>query len=125
MFDLMGLTKNRQFREVYGKGKSIPDRLLVIYVMPNSLAYSRFGFCVGKKVGNAVVRNRVKRILREICRLNISTFKVGYDCVIIARPRIVDENYYSIEKSFIRLIKKAGLERKEMPNIEVNNNTTN
>lgn len=125
MYQLMGLTKNSQFREVYGKGRSIPDRLLVIYYMPNNLACSRFGFCVGKKVGNAVIRNRIKRVLREICRLNIVGFKNGYDCVIIARPRIINEDYESIKKSLMRLIKKAGLERKEMPDIEKNSNNAN
>ncbi len=125
MCQFVGLTKNKEFREVYGKGKSIPERLIVLYYKPNDLGFNRFGFSVGKKVGKAVVRNRIKRMLREICRLNLENVKKGYDYVIIARPRIVKENYFTIEKSFFKLLKKAGLAGNEMVSGEKNGNTSN
>lgn len=125
MYQFAGLTKNKQFREVYGKGKSVPERLIVLYFKPNDLGFNRFGFSVGKKVGNAVVRNRIKRILREVCRLNLEKVKKGYDYVIIARPRIVEEDYFTIEKSFLKLLKKAGLAGNEMSSGEKNCNNSN
>lgn len=125
MCQFISLTKNKQFREVYGKGKSVPERLIVLYYKPNDLNQKRFGFSVGKKVGNAVVRNRIKRILREICRLNLDKVKNGFDYVIIARPRIIEENYLNIEKSFIKLLKRAGLAGNGMASGEKDCNTSN
>lgn len=112
MTQFYGLEKNSNFREVYNNGKSLADRFLVLYWLPNNLEYTRFGFSIGKKVGKAVIRNRYKRILREICRLNKKDVMDGFDCVIIARPRIVGQDYQAVEKSFSYLIAKAGIKKR-------------
>lgn len=125
MYQIKGLAKNKQFREVYARGRSVAEKLLVLYFMPNGQQFTRFGFCVGKKIGKAVYRNRVKRILREICRVNSRLIKEGLDCIIIARPRIIGETYHGIEKSFLKLTEKAKLVRKEMTVSEDSNNSSN
>jgi len=102
----IGLTKNKEFSFVFNKGNSVADRLLVIYSVPNGKNITRFGYSVGKKVGKAVTRNRYKRILREIKRHNYAQLKEGFDCVIIARPKILRESYLEIEKSF-KIVEKG------------------
>ena len=79
--------------------------------MPNGLNLSRYGFSVTKKVGKAVRRNRVKRQLREIMRLQ--TLRVGWDIVIIARPVVVDADYHQVEQEVTGLLARAKLLEKE------------
>lgn len=80
--------------------------------MPNGLDLSRCGFSVTKKVGKAVRRNRVKRLLREIMRLQ--PLRTGWDIVIIARPAVVDANYHQLEQEVTGLLVRAKLlEKKE------------
>ena len=71
------LKKNYQFRFVYNRGKSIANRLLVMYVVRNGTNGNRFGISVSKKVGNSVVRSRITRLLRESYRLSESKFLAG------------------------------------------------
>lgn len=103
------LKKNKDFRRVYSKGRSFADRRIIMYFFKNDREESRIGFSVSKKVGNAVIRNRTRRILKEICRLNRSQIKKGFDIIIIARAAIAGNTYREIEKSFFWLIKKSGL----------------
>jgi ribonuclease P protein component len=118
----IGLAKNKEFSYVFNKGKSVADRLLVLYAVPNDKNITRFGYSVGKKVGKAVTRNRYKRILREIRRQNQSRIKEGFDCVIIARPKILGESYGEIEKSFKKLADKAKIAQKESKANEICDN---
>ncbi len=83
------------------------DRLVVMKVLPNSLDLTRCGFSVSRRVGSAVVRNRVKRRLREIMRL--TPLPPGWDIVFIARPRVAAARYDNIEKSVRGLLTRAGL----------------
>ncbi len=83
------------------------DRLVVMKVLPNSLDLTRCGFSVSRRVGSAVVRNRVKRRLREIMRL--TPLPPGWDIVLIARPRVAAARYVNIEKSVRGLLSRAGL----------------
>jgi ribonuclease P protein component len=101
------LTKPEQYALVYEKGISRADSILVIKAIPNQTEQSRYGISVSKKVGKAVVRNRVKRILREILRL--SPLECGWDIVLIARRSIVFCNYHRIQKSVTNLLSRACL----------------
>lgn len=103
------LTQNKEFRVVYRKGKSYSNEMLVLYVYKTKNDYTRFGISVSKKVGKSVVRNRVKRLIKESYRLNCHKIKKGYDLVFIARTLSSNKNYTSIENSLINLVKKAGL----------------
>ncbi len=99
------LTKPEQYTAVYQTGITRTDRFLVLKAKPNNLEFSRFGISVSKKVGNAVTRNRVKRILREILRL--ATKHPGWDIVIIARLPSAESEYRVLEQSVISLLSRA------------------
>jgi ribonuclease P protein component len=67
------------------------------------------GFSVSKKIGNAVVRNRIKRVLREICRKNMELFPHNYDYIFIARPKIKGFSYQQVEKEVVGKLKEVEL----------------
>lgn len=79
------LKNNKDFLTLYKKGRSIVSRTVVIYFRKNGLPYNRFGITAGKKVGNAVMRNRAKRIIRQAYRENEILFPLGLDIVFVAR----------------------------------------
>ena len=103
------LKKNKEFQRVYQCKKSFIGRYLVLYLKKNDLNYSRFGFVVSKKVGKAVERNKIKRRLKEICRLNFDRFKTGYDLIFIARIKIKGIGYQLVEQEIEKLCGKAGI----------------
>ena len=103
-----GLKKDSDFRKVYKHGKSFSSRYLVMYILNNKSENSRIGISVSKKVGKAIIRNKVRRRIKEAYRLNIDeNVKIGYDIVFIARVAIKDAEYKDIEKSMKHLVKKA------------------
>lgn len=103
------LTKNEEFRVVYRRGKSFSNELLVLYIYKNKRDYHRLGISVSKKVGKSVVRNRVKRLIKESYRLNSHKLKEGFDFIFIARVASNGKSFKNIESSFINLCKKAGI----------------
>lgn len=80
---------------------------MVLRAAPSGLPFTRCGFSVGKKVGKAVVRNRVKRRLREIARL--SSIKPGWDIVLIARPGAAAASYADLDRATADLLGRARL----------------
>ena len=101
------LTKRAQYALVYRKGSTYIDRLIVMKVLPNGLDLSRYGFSVTKKVGKAVQRNRLKRLLRQI--VGSQLLKPGWDIVFIVRRRAVDADYHQLEKAIAGLLSRAHL----------------
>ena len=99
------IKKNREYRRIYNRGKSVADRNMVLFSMENNLENCRFGFTASKKIGNAVIRNRVRRLFKEACRLNLEKFKNGFDYVLMARYAIVGVKYQQVEKSLLKLLK--------------------
>lgn len=105
----VSLKENRIFRRLYAKGKSGVSPTMVLYCRKNGRTESRLGLTTGTKLGNAVVRNRVRRRLREIYRLHEQDLLPGYDIVIVARVRAVHSRYANLERDFLRLAKKLQL----------------
>ena len=109
------LKENHLFRRAYNRGKSAADSRLALYVRRNGQKANRLGLTVSTKVGRAVVRNRVRRRLREIYRLHEDTLAPGCDVVIVARVRAASSDYHQLEHSFLKLADKLGLLKKDGP----------
>ena len=107
------LKKNSDFRRLYARGKSAATPYLVLYCRPNRRGENRLGYTVSTKLGHAVVRNRVRRRLREIVRLSEPALKQGWDIVVVARSRCVGAPYRKLEVSFLEACGKLGLIREE------------
>lgn len=103
------LRKNKEYREVYKKGKSMANKLLIICFMKNYKKENRIGFTVSKKVGKSVVRNRVRRILKENYRLNYGKLKKGYNIVFIARSSSNKSSFKEIKSAMLHLLRKNKL----------------
>ena len=109
------LRKSSQFAAVYGEGRSWANNLLVVKAIPNGLALSRYGFAISRRVGKAVTRNRIRRLLREILRAE--PIETGWDVVIIVRPATAAADYNSLSKASRGLLLRAGLLRMVKDNI--------
>lgn len=107
--------EDRRFREIRQRGRSVANDLLVLSALANDLPYSRFGFAVSSRIGNAVVRNRIKRRLREILRLRMATIRPGCDIILIARKPIRSAEYHQLETACARLLRRAQLLLDEEP----------
>jgi ribonuclease P protein component len=103
------LTKRAQYLAVYKSGNAWGDNLIQIKALPNGLELSRYGFSVTKSLGNAVVRNRVRRLLKEIMRL--TPVRTGWDIVFIARPSAAVADYRQLKESVHKLLARADLLR--------------
>ena len=103
------LKENYEFRRLYQRGKSAAGGTMVLYCRKNKLDHNRLGLTASTKLGHAVVRNRVRRRLREIYRLNAHKLSSGYDIVIVARTRCVGGDYWKMEKAFLSACEKLGL----------------
>ena len=112
------LKLNHLFRRLYHKGKSAAGKYLVIYCRRNGTQENRIGLTVSAKLGHAVVRNRVRRRLREIYRLHESQFQPGWDIVVVARSRAVDAPYQKLERAYLSQADKLGLLIHEEKQIE-------
>jgi len=104
----VSLKKNRDFRRLYSKGKSAANALLVIYCLKNQSPVNGLGITVSKKLGGAVVRNKVRRRIKEAYRLCEGDVKTGFNIVLVARSRCVGCSFCSLQRSLVDLLKKAG-----------------
>ncbi len=110
MKQYVSLKKNTDFGRVYRQGKSYGNKLLVMYVLERGQDQEgRIGISVSKKVGNSVVRHRVKRLIKESFRTHLDRWKAGYDIVVIARQDAKDKDYHKIESALLHLGKYHNL----------------
>lgn len=109
MKNTQSLKWNKDFRRLYYRGKSIACGYVVVYAMKNRRSENRLGLTCGKTVGKAVVRNRVKRLMRESYRLSEPELKCGYDIVIVARSRAAGKDYAQISKDVRYAFRKLEL----------------
>ena len=94
------LKHNHDFRRLYSRGKSAVSPSMVVYCRRNGLDHNRLGFTVSTKLGGAVVRNRARRRLREVCRLSGENLKSGYDLVVVARSRALSAPFSQLLSHF-------------------------
>ena len=103
------LKKNHEFKRLYSKGKSAATQCVVVYCRRNGKPENRLGVTVSAKIGGAVQRNRVRRRLKEIYRLNEHALPAGYDIVVVARVRSRYAGYREIEVSVLSAFRKLNL----------------
>ncbi|NNU90747.1 MULTISPECIES: ribonuclease P protein component [Anoxybacillus] len=102
------IKKNDEFQEVFKKGKSVANRQFVLYVLDKpEQPYFRIGLSVSKKIGKAVVRNRVKRYIRQVFQEERDRVQVGKDYVIIARVPVATMEYEEVRKSLVHVLRRA------------------
>ena len=111
------LKKARDFQHVRRQGRSAGTALLTLGWAANDLERCRLGYAIGKRIGGAVIRNRIKRRLREIMRLQIKAGHLapGYDLVLIARPGAAQASYQQLATDVIHLLQRARLWRAAPP----------
>ena len=103
------LKSKKSFQVVYGKGRTVVDGMSVFYILSGQGESLQIGMAVGKKLGCAVVRNRVKRMMREVFRMHRTELKKGYHIVWVARRKLTKADYKTFERVFLRLAKRAAL----------------
>jgi ribonuclease P protein component len=107
------LGKKEDFNKVYRYGKSSANHQFVVYVMRQpAVDHFRLGVSVSKKLGNAVVRNRIKRLVKEIVRHHGPSIAPKHDFIVIARKPVADMDYAEMEKSLLHVFRRASLLRK-------------
>lgn len=97
------------FKDVFSKGRPFFKDDLVLYAIANKRPYSRIGISISKKVGRAVERNRIRRLIREVYRMNVGRLKKGMDIVLVVRPGCKGDDLYSMERSLLDLLRMADL----------------
>jgi ribonuclease P protein component len=109
MLHTVSLKDNGAFRRLYHRGSTVGNRYLVIYCRRNGTDTTRLGFTVSTKLGHAVVRNRMRRRLREIYRAQEQELRPGFDIVVVARSAAVEAEFALLQRSFRTLTDKLGL----------------
>lgn len=105
----VSIKNNHEFKRLYYKGGYKPSGLLVLYFKKNGLGNNRLGITVSKKVGKAVVRNRVRRLIKENYRLLENRIKNSYDFVIVARGRAAEADFHDIKRAMLYVFEKCDL----------------
>lgn len=103
------IRKNSEYRLVYKHGNYEVGRFCVVYRMPVAKLATRIGFVTGKKVGGAVERNRARRLMKEVYRLNQHAIREGYAIVVVGRARMASATYDQACKEMMYLFKKSKL----------------
>jgi ribonuclease P protein component len=103
------LKENYEFRRMYQRGKSAVSGSMVLYCRKNKLGHNRLGLTASTKLGHAVVRNRCRRRLREVYRLNSPALRQGYDFILVARGRTPVAPWKELNDTFMKLCRKLDL----------------
>ncbi|MCR4989558.1 MAG: ribonuclease P protein component [Lachnospiraceae bacterium] len=105
MINTLSLRNSSQFSNVFKNGRSKANKYLIVYILENNQPFNRFGISVSKKVGNSVIRHRVKRLIKESYRLQEKMFNSGLDIAVIARGQASSISYEEMESALLHLLK--------------------
>ena len=103
------LKENHEFRRLYQRGASAVGGGMVVYCRKNKLGHNRLGLTASTKLGHAVVRNRCRRRLREVYRLNSPRLRQGYDIILVARGRTATAKWKELNDTFLKCCRKLEL----------------
>ncbi len=103
------LRRSADFERVRSQGRSWYHPLVTISVAPNLLPHNRYGFIASRRLGNAVIRNRIRRVLREVVRHAEPRLKTGFDITCVARNEIVTQPYSTVRDALEDLFQRANL----------------
>lgn len=102
------IKKNTEIERVFKRGKKFKEDFLILIATGNNLNQARFGFIVSQKISKkAVLRNKLKRRLREIVRSKLKEFKKGRDVIVMAVPGLETKDFWEIKNTINKLFKKA------------------
>jgi len=111
------IAKEKDFEKIFKGGASFKENFLILKIISNNSQINRFGFVISKKVSkNAVVRNRIKRQLSELVKLQKDKIKKGFDGVFIILPGLENKDFWELEEILKNLFKKAKLIVQEILN---------
>ncbi|MGE5588839.1 MAG: ribonuclease P protein component [Clostridia bacterium] len=106
------LRKSRGFTRVFEHGKSLPGRRVVVYYMENGLPFNRVGVAVSKRLGGAVERNRLKRVVKEAYRASEAALREGLDLVLLPRSKAKTASFQEVREELLGLLSECGASRK-------------
>jgi ribonuclease P protein component len=109
------IRRSQDFKRTYARGRSYPHSLMILYVVPGNAGVTRFGFSVSRKLGGAVIRNRIRRRLREACRRILKEVRPGFDVVFVARRVAATQDFAALEAAIRQLLARAKLLNQETP----------
>jgi len=101
------LRRSDDLKQVRQYGFSRRHPLLILVSKRNGMQNSRFAFITSRRVGTAVTRNRVKRLLRESVRLSLNQIELGWDCLLIARPAIAHASFSDVQSAILQLLERS------------------
>ena len=107
------LRRSADIQHVRRNGRRSYHPLLTLYVMNNDRANARFAISVSRRVGNAVVRNRAKRLVREAIHGQLSQLEAGWDCLFVASPEMATASFAEVQMAVNRLLLRANLLRQD------------
>lgn len=110
---VVSIKNNYEFRRMYAKAKHTVSPYFVVYSRKNAYGVNRLGITASTKLGHAVIRNRVRRRIREIYRTNQDRMVRGYDVVVVARSKSVDAAFGVLQADLCRQLVKHGLMEKQ------------
>lgn len=101
------MKSNNQFNYIFKKGKTLKNNKLLIFYSQNKTNTPKFGIVVSKKIGNSVIRNKTKRLIREVIRKNILKFKSSYNYIFVARQGVENLNFNQINEIILKIINNS------------------
>ncbi len=103
------LRHTADFEQLRKNGRRWHHPLVLLVVFQTDLPVSRFAFSTSKRVGNAVARNRAKRLLREAVRSNLTNISAGWDFLFVARPKTAQKTFTEVEEAVVQLLNRVNV----------------